>query len=111
MAESKYKCLLVSDITTTIEVILILFRCYGLEEVERAERYELCEIDSDGSERKLKSNECPVIAQSTWKMTKRFVLKRSVQRHSSHSQRQKKGGKNLPSHPRFVCYGVAYNRE
>ena len=96
MAESKYKCLLVSDITTTTEVISILFRCYGLEDVERVERYQLCEVGPDGSERKLESEECPVIAQSTWKMTKRFVLKRIVP-SSRHSTQPQQGYKNLPS--------------
>ena len=34
MAESKYKCLLVSEATTVQEVIQMLFRCYGLNEID-----------------------------------------------------------------------------
>ena len=44
MAESKYKCLLISEQTTVREVITILFHCYGLERIERVDRYVLCEV-------------------------------------------------------------------
>lgn len=53
MAESKYKCLLISDQTTVGEVISILFHCYGLEGVEREERYCLYEVSGNESERRL----------------------------------------------------------
>jgi len=43
MAESRYKCLLVSEQTTAADVTLMLFRLYGVEAAERAEDYVICE--------------------------------------------------------------------
>ena len=78
MAESKYKCLLISDNTTVNEVISILFHCYGLERIERVDRYELCEVDSSSYERKLQPDDCPVRVQALWKNQYKFILKRSA---------------------------------
>ena len=79
MAESKYKCLLISDTTTVNEVISILFHCYGLERIERVDRYELCEVGPEGCfEHRLEPSACPVTVQSSWKTDNQFVLKRSA---------------------------------
>jgi hypothetical protein len=52
MAESKYKCLLISESTTTEEVVRILFRCYGMNG-DRVLRYCVVEQESDGDSYKL----------------------------------------------------------
>ena len=39
MEESQYKCLLISEETTVEDVVKILLCCYGLEKVERADRF------------------------------------------------------------------------
>ena len=79
MAESKYKCLLISESTTAEEVIKILFRCYGMS-TERVSRFCVVEQDvSTGLERRMASEERPVLVQSTWmeeKVVMRFVLKK-----------------------------------
>ena len=79
MAESKYKCLLISESTTTEEVIKILFRCYGMN-TDRVSRFCVVEQDvSTGLERRMASEERPVLVQSTWmeeKIVMRFVLKK-----------------------------------
>jgi len=78
MAESKYKCLLISDNTTVNEVISILFHCYGLERIERVDRYELCEVGPEGCyEKRLEPSDCPVSVQATWKTQNQFLLRRS----------------------------------
>lgn len=66
MAESKYKCLLISDQTTAREVIRLLFHCYGLERLERVDRYCLFEVHQSGNERPLGHEELPVQVQSLW---------------------------------------------
>ncbi len=80
MAESKYKCLLISESTTAEEVIRILFRCYGLP-TERVRKFCVVEQDvSTGLERRMAAEERPVLVQSTWmredRAVMRFVLKR-----------------------------------
>ena len=79
MAESKYKCLLISESTTAEEVTKILFRCYGMN-AERVSRFCVVEQDvSTGLERRMASEERPVLVQSTWmeeKVVMRFVLKK-----------------------------------
>jgi len=78
MAESKYKCLLISDNTTVNEVVSILFHCYGLERIERVDRYQLCEVGPDGHKRKLEAEDCPVNVQASWPQPSyKFVLRRS----------------------------------
>ena len=72
MAESKYKCLLISDQTTADEVIKILFHCYGLEDVEREEKFCLFEVAGNESERRLHSEEQPVQVQSQWSNQTQF---------------------------------------
>jgi hypothetical protein len=80
MAESKYKCLLISDQTTVREVINILFHCYGLERIERVDRFCLYEVSSDDfqSGTKLRPDDCPAVVQTSWTSPaeRQFVLKR-----------------------------------
>ena len=82
MEESKYKCLLISDMTTVNEVISILFHCYGLERIERVDRYELWEQSQQpvsGYERCLQPSDCPVNVQGSWQIPSqyKFVLRRT----------------------------------
>jgi len=79
MAESKYKCLLISEQTTVREVITILFHCYGLERIERVDRYVLCEV-AQNFERRLFPDDCPAVLQQGWDdpKTYQFVLKRNT---------------------------------
>jgi len=80
MAESKYKCLLISEQTTVREVITILFHCYGLERIERVDRYVLCEMHQrDHFERRLHLEDCPASIQQGWDDPKQyqFILKRN----------------------------------
>ena len=82
MAESKYKCLLISEQTTVREVITILFHCYGLERIERVDRYVLCEVNAQNFERRLHPEDCPAIIQQGWDHDQnkpvQFVLKRNT---------------------------------
>ena len=69
MPESKYKCLLISEQTTTQEVIEILFHCYGLMDqkkyaIEQFCLYEQC--PSQGYERRMHQDDQPVPLQSMW---------------------------------------------
>lgn len=78
MAESKYKCLLISEQTTVSEVIRILFHCYGLEATEKEEKFCLYEVATNLYERRLHPDEQPVQAQSLWSNQAqfRFVLRK-----------------------------------
>ena len=71
MAESKYKCLLISEQTTVREVITILFHCYGLERIERVDRYVLCEV-AQNFERRLYPDDCPAVIQQAHLVSKSF---------------------------------------
>ena len=98
MAESKYKCLLISDQTTARDVIKLLFHCYGLEpeppcsssspgsspgsglpglpEVscpEVTEKYCLYE-HIPPVQRKLEAEEYPVYVQSQWNQPEKSRL-------------------------------------
>merc|ERR1712141_346217 len=89
MAESRYKCLLISEQTTVREVITILFHCYGLERIERVDRYVLCEVNAQNFERRLHPEDCPAIIQQGWDhdLNKvQFVLKRNTVIPSTSSQ-------------------------
>ena len=89
MAESKYKCLLISEQTTVREVITILFHCYGLERIERVDRYVLCEVNAQNFERRLHPEDCPAIIQQGWDHEQnkvQFVLKRNTVIPSTSSQ-------------------------
>lgn len=79
MAESKYKCLLISEHTTVREVITILFHCYGLERIERVDRYVLTEVAQNNFERRLNHEDCPASIQQGWDDPKQyqFILKRN----------------------------------
>ena len=80
MEESQYKCLFISEDTTVEEVIMILLHCYGLEKVERAERYAVYEqCNNQRYHRRLHSDEKPLAVQSLWAGPSQFcfVLKRS----------------------------------
>ena len=80
MEESQYKCLFISEDTTVDEVIMILLHCYGLEKVERSERYAVYEqCDNQRYHRRLHSEEKPLAVQSLWAGPSQFcfVLKRS----------------------------------
>ena len=68
MAESKYKCLLISEHTTVRDVIKLLFHCYGLEsELENSEVDKYCLFEHiPPVQRKLDQDECPVYVQSQW---------------------------------------------
>ena len=90
MEESKYKCLLISDMTTVNEVISILFHCYGLERIERVDRYELWEQSQQpvsGYERCLQASDCPVIVQSSWQIPSqyKFVLRRATKAYKANT--------------------------
>ena len=91
MAESKYKCLLISDQTTVVEVIKILFHCYGLQDVQQEEKFCLYEVAGNDSERRLHPEEQPVQVQSQWSSSTqcRFVLKPAPVRGKK-SERNKK---------------------
>ena len=80
MEESQYKCLFISEDTTVEEVIMILLHCYGLEKVERAERYAVYEQCSNQRyHRRLHTEEKPLAVQGLWAGPSQFslVLKRS----------------------------------
>merc|ERR1719273_2869372 len=79
MAESRYKCLLISEHTSVREVVTILFHCYGLERIERVDRYVLCEVASNNFERRLHPDDCPASIQQGWDDPKmyQFILKRN----------------------------------
>ena len=78
-AASKYKCLLISEATTAKDVIKLLFNCYSIEPAAKnIDRYSLYEhIVPNGIQRKLASEELPVLVQSQWvhPENSRFVLK------------------------------------
>ena len=76
MAESKYKCLLISEQTTALEVIKLLFHCYGLQIDSQIDKYCLFEHIAP-VQRKLDKEECPVFVQSQWQNAEkaRFVLR------------------------------------
>jgi len=63
MAESKYKCLLISEQTTARDVIKLLFHCYGLD--DSLDKYCLYE-HIPPVQRKLEPDEFPVYVQSQW---------------------------------------------
>ena len=80
MEESQYKCLFISEDTTVEEVIMILLHCYGLEKVERAERYAVYEqCNNQRYHRRLHTEEKPLAVQGLWAGPSQFsfVLKRS----------------------------------
>ena len=78
MAESQYKCLFISEETTVEEVIKILLHCYGLEKVEKAERYCMYEeCRTQRYHRKLHSDERPLAIQSLWHGPTQFCFKLS----------------------------------
>ena len=82
MEESKYKCLLIAEHTTVEEVIKILFHCYGLERLERVERFCIFEqCQSQCYERRLHPTDRPAQVQSLWPNPSQFmfVLKRDNQ--------------------------------
>ena len=81
MEESQYKCLFISEETSVEEVIKILLHCYGLEKVERAERYCLYEqCVTQRYQRKLHSEDKPLHIQSLWPGPTQFsfVLRRNL---------------------------------
>ena len=80
MAESKYKCLLVSSSTTVEDVIGMLFHCYGLDQSESTDRFCIFEHNpSKEYERRLSSDDKPIQVQATWANPSHFmfVLRRS----------------------------------
>ena len=69
MPESKYKCLLISEQTTTKEVIKILFHCYGLMDQNKYSLDQYClyeQCPSQGYERRMHPDDQPVPLQSMW---------------------------------------------
>ena len=69
MPESKYKCLLISEQTTTQEVIEILFHCYGLMDQQKYAIEQFClyeQCPSQGYERRMHPDDQPVPLQSMW---------------------------------------------
>jgi len=85
MEESQYKCLFISEETSVEEVIKILLHCYGLEKVERAERYCLYEqCVTQRYQRKLRPDQKPLQIQALWPTPQTgpasfsFVLKRNL---------------------------------
>jgi len=82
MAESNYKCLLISDKTTVAEVINILFHCYGLERIERVNRYCMVQVKNDCLESgvKLHPDDCPAVLQTKWISEEDFkwILQREI---------------------------------
>ena len=69
MPESKYKCLLISEQTTTKEVIEILFHCYKLMDQNKHSIDQFClyeQCPSQGYERRMHPDDQPVPLQSMW---------------------------------------------
>ena len=93
MAESKYKCLLISDQTTVIEVIKILFHCYDLQDVAKEDKFCLYEVSGNESERRLHPEEQPVQVQSQWPSSTqcRFVLRPAPARRSERKSGRRRG--------------------
>ena len=86
MEESQYKCLLISEDTSVEEVVKILLYCYGLEQVERPDRYCLYEqCAGQRYQRRLASDDRPLAIQSLWPGSGQFsfVLRRSLQPRES----------------------------
>ncbi len=81
MAESKYKCLLIAEKTTVEDVIRILLNCYGLERIERVERFAIYEQSQTSRryERRLHAKDRPAQVQSLWPNNEQFhfVLRRA----------------------------------
>ncbi len=82
MSGSKYKSLLVAEHTTAAEVVSVLLHCYGLERVERADRFCLVERVTSANnqhcyERRLHPADRPAQVQSLWPGGQQFhfVLK------------------------------------
>jgi len=77
MKESKYKCLLISAETTTLDVVRILLSCYGLERMEKTDNFSLYE-EGEHHKRLLKEDDKPLNVMDGWNVgnTNRFVLKR-----------------------------------
>lgn len=83
MEESQYKCLLISEDTSVDDVIKILLFCYGLEKVERSERYCMYEhCSTQRYQRRLSPDDRPLQIQALWPGPTpfSFVLKRSPAR-------------------------------
>ena len=85
MAESKYKCLLISEQTTARDVIKLLFHCYGLE--DSLDKYCLYE-HIPPVQRKLEPDEFPVYVQSQWTNSEksRLVLRLEDEHEETASQ-------------------------
>ena len=80
MEESQYKCLFISEETTVEEVILILLHCYGLEKVERADRFCLYEqCATQRYQRRLHPEDRPLQVAALWPGPTQFSF---VLRHS-----------------------------
>ena len=83
MEESQYKCLLISEETSVEDVIKLLLYCYGLEKIERADRYCMYEqCSSQRYQRKLAADDKPLAIQGLWPGPTpfSFVLRRSLLR-------------------------------
>ena len=66
--QSQYKSLLISERTTTDDVIELLLGCHNNNErIERFAIHEVCNIPGYEYERKLHPDDLPLSVQSAWK--------------------------------------------
>ena len=88
MAESKYKCLLISTETTVRDVIRILLSCYSLETVETVDRFSLYEESEGRDKRKLSPADRPLEVTTAWsgQSGSRLVLRREGGRKETFSR-------------------------
>ena len=108
MEESQYKCLLISEETSVEDVIKILLYCYGLEKIERADRYCMYEqCSSQRYQRKLSDEDRPLAIQGLWPGPTpfSFVLRRSPLRIEDNVWSKQRSDKlsekmNTPPQPR-----------
>lgn len=81
MEESNYKSLLISEETTVEDVVKILLHCYGLERLERVDRFVMYEqCSAQRYQRKLNNEDKPLCVQKQWPGPGMFsfVLRRSM---------------------------------
>jgi len=81
MEESNYKSLLISEETTVEDVVKILLHCYGLERLERVDRFDMYEqCSKQRYQRKLNNEDKPLAVQNQWPGPGMFsfVLRRSM---------------------------------
>lgn len=104
MKDSKYKSLLISEDTTVVEVVKILFQCYALDKLsaDAFSLYEHCKTQN--YERKLNHEDRPLAVQDSWLDPEQFRL---VLRRTPSMQRQTKGSIHQLGLPNVPVHGHA----